>query len=65
VAAVLEECVVAESLNAVWVDGIADALSVAGVRHAVLCPGGRASAMCLAFDAHPGIEVAAQIRTVG
>jgi 2-succinyl-5-enolpyruvyl-6-hydroxy-3-cyclohexene-1-carboxylate synthase len=57
VAAVLEECVVAESLNAVWVDGIADALSVAGVRHAVLCPGGRASAMCLAFDAHPGIAV--------
>lgn len=47
----------APSLNAVWVECLADALSAAGVRHAVLCPGGRASAMCIAFDAHPGIAV--------
>ncbi|SIO22043.1 2-succinyl-5-enolpyruvyl-6-hydroxy-3-cyclohexene-1-carboxylic-acid synthase [Paraburkholderia phenazinium] len=56
-AAVLESRVAAGSLNAVWVEGIADALSAAGVRHAVLCPGGRASAMCLALDAHAGIAV--------
>jgi 2-succinyl-5-enolpyruvyl-6-hydroxy-3-cyclohexene-1-carboxylate synthase len=57
VAAVLEERVAEQSLNAVWVGSIADALCAAGVRHAVLCPGGRASAMCIAFEAHPGIAV--------
>ncbi|AXL50205.1 hypothetical protein DSC91_002305 [Paraburkholderia caffeinilytica] len=46
-----------ESLNAIWVEFIVEMLSMAGVRHAVLCPGGRASAMCLAFDAHPRITV--------
>ncbi|CAB3675289.1 2-succinyl-5-enolpyruvyl-6-hydroxy-3-cyclohexene-1-carboxylate synthase [Paraburkholderia sediminicola] len=46
-----------ESLNAVWVEFIVEMLSAAGVRRAVLCPGGRASAMCLAFDAHPRIAV--------
>ncbi|MFM0076321.1 2-succinyl-5-enolpyruvyl-6-hydroxy-3-cyclohexene-1-carboxylic-acid synthase [Paraburkholderia sediminicola] len=46
-----------ESLNAVWVEFIVELLSAAGVRRAVLCPGGRASAMCLAFDAHPRIAV--------
>ncbi|PQV53172.1 2-succinyl-5-enolpyruvyl-6-hydroxy-3-cyclohexene-1-carboxylic-acid synthase [Paraburkholderia sp. BL21I4N1] len=46
-----------ESLNAVWVECIVEMLSAAGVRHAVLCPGGRASAMCLAIDAHPRIAV--------
>jgi 2-succinyl-5-enolpyruvyl-6-hydroxy-3-cyclohexene-1-carboxylate synthase len=46
-----------ESLNAVWVEFIVEMLSAAGVRHAVLCPGGRASAMCLALDAHPRIAV--------
>ncbi|MFM0646988.1 thiamine pyrophosphate-binding protein [Paraburkholderia bryophila] len=46
-----------ESLNAVWVECIVEMLSAAGVRHAVLCPGGRASAMCLAVDAHPHIAV--------
>ena len=46
-----------ESLNAVWVECIVEMLSAAGVRHAVLCPGGRASAMCLAVDAHPRIAV--------
>ncbi|WP_186308374.1 2-succinyl-5-enolpyruvyl-6-hydroxy-3-cyclohexene-1-carboxylic-acid synthase [Paraburkholderia sp. BCC1885] len=56
-AAVLEEPVAASSLNAVWVECIAGALSAAGVRHAVLCPGGRASAMCIAFDAHAQISV--------
>ncbi|MFM0002495.1 2-succinyl-5-enolpyruvyl-6-hydroxy-3-cyclohexene-1-carboxylic-acid synthase [Paraburkholderia dipogonis] len=45
------------SLNAVWVECIVEMLSAAGVRHAVLCPGGRASAMCLAFDAHPRVAV--------
>jgi 2-succinyl-6-hydroxy-2,4-cyclohexadiene-1-carboxylate synthase len=46
-----------ESLNAVWVEFIVEMLSTAGVRHAVLCPGGRASVMCLALDAHPRIAV--------
>ncbi len=46
-----------ESLNTVWVEFIVEMLSAAGVRHAVLCPGGRASAMCLALDAHPRIAV--------
>lgn len=46
-----------ESLNAVWVECIVEMLSAAGARHAVLCPGGRASAMCLAIDAHPRIAV--------
>ncbi|MGF6768173.1 2-succinyl-5-enolpyruvyl-6-hydroxy-3-cyclohexene-1-carboxylate synthase [Paraburkholderia sp. GAS199] len=46
-----------ESLNAIWVEWIVEMLSALGVRHAVLCPGGRASAMCLAFDAHPGVTV--------
>jgi 2-succinyl-5-enolpyruvyl-6-hydroxy-3-cyclohexene-1-carboxylate synthase len=45
------------SLNVVWVECIVEMLSAAGVRHAVLCPGGRASAMCLAFDAHPRMAV--------
>ncbi|MFP6560928.1 thiamine pyrophosphate-binding protein [Paraburkholderia sp. B3] len=47
----------AASLNAVWVACVVEMLVAAGVRHAVLCPGGRASAMCLALDAHPGISV--------
>ncbi|MFM0180398.1 2-succinyl-5-enolpyruvyl-6-hydroxy-3-cyclohexene-1-carboxylic-acid synthase [Paraburkholderia aspalathi] len=46
-----------ESLNAVWVEFIVEMLGAAGVRRAVLCPGGRASAMCLAFDGHPHIAV--------
>ncbi|WP_176081289.1 2-succinyl-5-enolpyruvyl-6-hydroxy-3-cyclohexene-1-carboxylic-acid synthase [Paraburkholderia tropica] len=45
------------SLNAAWVDAIVAALEAAGVRRAVLCPGGRASAMCLALDRHARIAV--------
>ncbi|RKE40043.1 2-succinyl-5-enolpyruvyl-6-hydroxy-3-cyclohexene-1-carboxylate synthase [Paraburkholderia sp. BL23I1N1] len=55
--AVLDVAASGESLNAVWVEFIVEMLSTAGVLHAVLCPGGRASAMCLAFDAHPRIAV--------
>lgn len=46
------------SLNGVWVQCVIDALLAHGVRDAVLCPGGRASAMCLAMDADPRINVA-------
>jgi 2-succinyl-5-enolpyruvyl-6-hydroxy-3-cyclohexene-1-carboxylate synthase len=57
VAAVIEERVAVGSLNAVWTECIVDALGDAGVRHAVLCPGGRASAMCIAFDTNERIAV--------
>ena len=56
-ATLLAEDTAAVSLNAVWVECIVGMLVAAGVRHAVLCPGGRASAMCLALDAHPRIAV--------
>jgi 2-succinyl-5-enolpyruvyl-6-hydroxy-3-cyclohexene-1-carboxylate synthase len=39
------------SLNEAWVRRIVDAVSASGVRRAVLCPGGRATVMCLALDA--------------
>jgi 2-succinyl-5-enolpyruvyl-6-hydroxy-3-cyclohexene-1-carboxylate synthase len=39
------------SLNEAWVRCIVDAISASGVRRAVLCPGGRATVMCLALDA--------------
>lgn len=51
------QCVPSSSLNAAWVDAIVAALEAAGVRRAVLCPGGRASAMCLALDRHARIAV--------
>ncbi|MDR3096684.1 MAG: 2-succinyl-5-enolpyruvyl-6-hydroxy-3-cyclohexene-1-carboxylic-acid synthase [Paraburkholderia sp.] len=43
------------SLNAAWAGCIVAALDAAGVRRAVLCPGGRASAMCLALENHARI----------
>lgn len=46
------------SLNDVWTEWIAAALSAAGVRHVVLCPGGRSSAMCIGLDADRRIDVA-------
>ncbi|SOE96830.1 2-succinyl-5-enolpyruvyl-6-hydroxy-3-cyclohexene-1-carboxylate synthase [Burkholderia sp. D7] len=47
----------AVSLNGVWVEWLLDAFFAAGVRHVVLCPGGRASAMCIALAADPRFEV--------
>lgn len=41
------------SLNGIWVEWLLNALFEAGVRHVVLCPGGRASAMCVALEADP------------
>lgn len=46
------------SLNGVWVACVIEALLAHGVRHAVLCPGGRASAMCLAMERDVRMNVA-------
>lgn len=45
------------SLNGVWVEWLLDALLDAGVTRVVLCPGGRASAMCIALEADPRFQV--------
>jgi 2-succinyl-5-enolpyruvyl-6-hydroxy-3-cyclohexene-1-carboxylate synthase len=37
------------NLNDVWISIVLDALAAAGVRHAVLCPGGRSATMVLAL----------------
>ncbi len=47
-----------QSLNGVWVQCVIDALLAHGVRDAVLCPGGRASAMCLAMECDTRVNVA-------
>lgn len=46
------------SLNGVWVACVIEALLAHGVRNAVLCPGGRASAMCLAMERDARMNVA-------
>ena len=48
----------APSLNGVWVACVIEALLAHGVRNAVLCPGGRASAMCLAMERDARMNVA-------
>jgi len=47
-----------QSLNGVWVQCVIDALLAHGVRDVVLCPGGRASAMCLAMECDTRVNVA-------
>lgn len=54
----LAAAVDAPSLNGVWVACVIEALLAHGVRHAVLCPGGRASAMCLAMERDVRMNVA-------
>lgn len=47
-----------QSLNGVWVQCVIEALLAHGVQDAVLCPGGRATAMCLAMESDPRMNVA-------
>ena len=54
----LAAAVEAPSLNGVWVACVIEALLAHGVRNAVLCPGGRASAMCLAMERDVRMNVA-------
>jgi 2-succinyl-5-enolpyruvyl-6-hydroxy-3-cyclohexene-1-carboxylate synthase len=55
----LRQSPVAEaSLNGIWVEWIITTLVTAGIRHVVLCPGGRSSALCVALDADSRIDVA-------
>ena len=46
----------ARNLNSLWASVLVETLVRSGVRHAVISPGSRSTALAFAFAGHPGIE---------